>query len=187
MPTRSVGTNGSGSPSDAPVAARDPVHITIAVLPRHTSVAGLSKAPGMGIAIASAGIGSVPADQTYLDIGQGARVQESLYHRSLPELRLKRHKTVVKPAQWRAVQQRANSAPADVVPGLFGSYAVGAVRCDSRAEFGPHAVARAVVTGGGLVPDRTEVPCGASRLLFGETPVRFPLGIAAVESYADAK
>ena len=121
MPTRSVGTNGSGSPSDAPVAARDPVHITIAVLPRHTSVAGLSKAPGMGIAIASAGIGSVPADQTYLDIGQGARVQESLYHRSLPELRLKRHKTVVKPAQWRAVQQRANSAPADVVPGLFGS------------------------------------------------------------------
>ena len=27
----------------------------------------------------------------------------------------------------------------------------------------------------------------ASRLLFGETPVRFPLGAAIVESYADAK
>ena len=27
----------------------------------------------------------------------------------------------------------------------------------------------------------------ASRLLFGDTPVRFPLGVAIVESYADAK
>ena len=27
----------------------------------------------------------------------------------------------------------------------------------------------------------------ASRLLFGDTPVRFPLGVAVVESYADAK
>jgi hypothetical protein len=52
------------------------------------------------------------------------------------------------------------------VPGLFGSFAVGAVRCDSRAEFANHAVARAVVTGGGLVPDRVEVPCGADHLPF---------------------
>jgi DNA polymerase-1 len=27
----------------------------------------------------------------------------------------------------------------------------------------------------------------ASRLLFGDTPVRFPLGVAIVDSYADAK
>ena len=27
----------------------------------------------------------------------------------------------------------------------------------------------------------------ASRLLFGDTPVRFPLGTAVVDSYADAK
>ena len=27
----------------------------------------------------------------------------------------------------------------------------------------------------------------ASRLLFGDTPVRFPVGVAVVESYADAK
>ena len=52
------------------------------------------------------------------------------------------------------------------VPGLFGSYAVGAVRCNARAEFGQHAVARALVTGGGLVPERVEVPCGADRLAF---------------------
>jgi len=52
------------------------------------------------------------------------------------------------------------------VPGLFGSYAVGAVRCDGAAEFASHAVARAIVTGGGLVPDRVDVPCGAGRLGF---------------------
>ncbi|MFN2544866.1 MAG: DNA double-strand break repair nuclease NurA [Actinomycetota bacterium] len=52
------------------------------------------------------------------------------------------------------------------VPGLFGSYAVGAVRCDGSAEFASHAVARAVVTVGGLVPERVEVPCGAHRLGF---------------------
>jgi hypothetical protein len=52
------------------------------------------------------------------------------------------------------------------VPGLFGSYAVGAVRCDERAEFASHAVARAIVTAGGLVPDRAEIPCGAGSLIF---------------------
>jgi hypothetical protein len=52
------------------------------------------------------------------------------------------------------------------VPGLFGSYAVGAVRCNTRAEFGPHDVVRAIVTGGGLRPERIEVPCGAERLEF---------------------
>ena len=52
------------------------------------------------------------------------------------------------------------------VPGLFGSYAVGAVRCESRAEFASHAAARAIVTGGGLVPERAEVPCGAGELSF---------------------
>jgi hypothetical protein len=52
------------------------------------------------------------------------------------------------------------------VPGLFGSYAVGAVRCEARAEFASQAVARAIVTGGGLVPDRVEVPCGGERLAF---------------------
>jgi hypothetical protein len=52
------------------------------------------------------------------------------------------------------------------VPGLFGSYAVGSVRCDGKAEFRDHAVTRAIVTGGGVVPDRVELPCGAGRLGF---------------------
>jgi hypothetical protein len=52
------------------------------------------------------------------------------------------------------------------VPGLFGSYAVGAVRCDGRASFEAYRVGRAIVVGGGVVPDRAEVPCGSERLQF---------------------
>src|SRR5919108_1313774 len=52
------------------------------------------------------------------------------------------------------------------VPGLFGSYAVGAVRCDGAATFDAHRVCRAVVLGGGVVPDRADVPCGRARLAF---------------------
>jgi hypothetical protein len=52
------------------------------------------------------------------------------------------------------------------VPGLFGSFAVGSVLCNGRATFGEHRVGRAVVLGGGMVPDRAEVICGRTRLDF---------------------
>ncbi len=52
------------------------------------------------------------------------------------------------------------------VPGLFGSYAVGAVRCDGRASFEASRVCRAIVLGGGIIPERAELPCGAERLEF---------------------
>src|SRR5437016_5339368 len=51
-------------------------------------------------------------------------------------------------------------------PGLFGSFAVGAVRCDGRASFGEHRVGRAVVVGGGLPAARAEIPAGAAVLRF---------------------
>jgi hypothetical protein len=63
----------------------------------------------------SAGLGTVPAVQTYLDIGQGNRVFDSLYDRSLPEKR-------GDAAQWwREVVERAESAPADITPGLLST------------------------------------------------------------------
>jgi hypothetical protein len=52
------------------------------------------------------------------------------------------------------------------VPGLFGSFAVGAVRCDGRASFGEHRIGRAVVIGGGVRPNQADVPCGAGSLAF---------------------
>ena len=40
----------------------------------------------MAVGLLSAGIGSVPAAQTWIDIGQGARLNESLYDEGLPRL-----------------------------------------------------------------------------------------------------
>src|SRR5262249_44495669 len=62
----------------------------------------------------NAGLGDVPAEQTYLDITQGNRVFDSLYDTELPP-----------PGRdcsnWQAVVERAESAPADIVPGLLAS------------------------------------------------------------------
>jgi hypothetical protein len=125
VPTRDVGTTGSASASDAPGAARgDPAHITIAVVPGGTSVGELSRVPGMGVGILSAGIGEVSASQTYLDIGQGARIPDSLYESPLPPLSFETGAAGGVPgvprATWQGIQERASSAPADLVPGLLG-------------------------------------------------------------------
>ena len=50
--------------------------------------------------------------------------------------------------------------------GLFGSYAVGAVACATRAEFADHHVGRAIVLGGGLMPPNIQLACGRSQLDF---------------------
>ncbi len=64
----------------------------------------------------SAGLGSVPAAQTYLDISQGNRVFDSLYNSDLP-----RHVGggICGPGYSKAVVERAESAPAEIVPGLL--------------------------------------------------------------------
>ena len=58
------------------------------------------------------------------------------------------------------------------VPGLFGSYAVGAVRAEGRATFEDHRVGRAVVLGGGVFPDRVEIRAGHD--VFGFEPATDP-------------
>jgi hypothetical protein len=55
----------------------------------------------------------VPAEQTYLDVSQGNRVFDSLYSSKLPEL------DGDCPSWWTSVVNRADSAPADIVPGLL--------------------------------------------------------------------
>ncbi len=88
-------------------------------LPPGTTVkqlAGLGMAPGF----LSAGLGSVPAEQTYLDVTQGNRVFDSLYDSKLPSAKR------CGPDFWLAVDERAESAPADIVPGLLASTLEGA-------------------------------------------------------------
>jgi hypothetical protein len=63
----------------------------------------------------SAGLGTVPPEQTYLDVTQGNRVFDSLYDTALPPL------AASCPTFWRAVTKRAESAPAEIVPGLLSS------------------------------------------------------------------
>jgi hypothetical protein len=83
-------------------------------LPSDTTVAQVARA-GLAPGVMSAGLGTVPSAQTYLDVGQGNRVFDSLYDRPLPPRR-------GDPLRWwREVVERARSAPADIVPGLLQS------------------------------------------------------------------
>lgn len=81
-------------------------------LPPETTVDQLAQV-GLSPGVMSAGLGTVPAEQTYLDIGQGNRVFDSLYDSALPSFESD------PPASWKAVQARAESAPAEIVPGLL--------------------------------------------------------------------
>jgi hypothetical protein len=110
-------------PAAAPAAATDEPSVLVAVVPSATSPADLGRIPSMALGLLGAGIGPVPASQTYLDASQGNRVNPSLYGTSLPPLRLRRagrRLEVPRPA-WARVRARADSAPADIVPGLLGS------------------------------------------------------------------
>jgi hypothetical protein len=91
--------------------------VTIALLPKGTTVEQLAKlklSPGL----LSAGLGSVPAEQTYLDISQGNRVFDSLYDSELPR---DVGGGICGPAYSKAVVERAESAPAEIVPGLLAA------------------------------------------------------------------
>jgi hypothetical protein len=88
--------------------------VTLAWTPSTTTVNQLAKA-GLSPGVMSAGLGTVPVGQTYLDISQGNRVFDSLYDSDLPRL------AGDCPSWWAAVDQRAASAPADIVPGLLTS------------------------------------------------------------------
>jgi hypothetical protein len=91
--------------------------VTIALLPRGTTVRDLAER-GLAPGLMNAGLGAVPAAQTYIDLSQGNRVFDSLYESELSE---EVGGGLCGPAYSRAVVERAESAPADVVPGLLAS------------------------------------------------------------------
>jgi len=102
----------------------------VALVPAGASpelLAERSLSPGL----MSAGLGSVPVAQTYLDISQGNRVFDSLYDEELPD---ELGGGICGPAYSEAVVDRAESAPADVVPGLLASTLVAAGEsCEVRS------------------------------------------------------
>ncbi len=106
-------------PVAAPAAAAEP-RITVAMLPPGTDVEEIAAAvPGIAPGVMSAGLGRVPAGQTYLDIGQGNRIFTSLYPEPLPPLYVTGNR--VPGDLWERVVVRADGAPADIEPGLLAT------------------------------------------------------------------
>jgi hypothetical protein len=100
-----------------PAGAKNPPTVTFLLLPSETTVRDLAEA-GFSPGLMSAGLGAVPPGQTYLDITQGNRVFDSLYEEDLPWLE-------GDCGSWtKAVERRAESAPADIVPFLLGREAL---------------------------------------------------------------
>jgi hypothetical protein len=105
--------------------------VVVALLPQGTEVEQLAQIRGLSPGLLSAGLGSVPEAQTYLDISQGNRVFDSLYDSDLP-----RHVGggICGPGYSGAVVERAESAPAEIVPGLLAAtLAEHGRRCEVRA------------------------------------------------------
>jgi hypothetical protein len=90
------------------------------MLPPGTDVEAIEAAvPGIAPGVMSAGLGRVPAAQTYLDIGQGNRIFGSLYPDEIPPLYVTGSRV---PADlWARVVARADEAPADIEPGLLAT------------------------------------------------------------------
>jgi hypothetical protein len=110
--------------------------VTVALLPKGTAVKRLARVPGVSPGLLSAGLGSVPAAQTYLDISQGNRVFDSLYDSDLPR---EVGGGICGPGYSRAVVERAESAPAEIVPGLLAT---------TLAEHGQSCAVRSAGLGG---------------------------------------
>ncbi len=87
------------------------------LLPPDTTVGATWPAADLSPGLMSTGIGRGPAEQTYLDISQGNRVDDALYDRPLPPLR----DFLFRVPHWQQIVQRADSAPAEIVPGLLAS------------------------------------------------------------------
>jgi hypothetical protein len=88
-------------------------------VPSRTTVTELAEA-GFSPGLVSPGLGTVPPDQTYLDITAGNRVFSSLYDDSaLPPAPPPDHARACD-AWFRAAEERAESAPDEIVPGLLG-------------------------------------------------------------------
>jgi hypothetical protein len=102
----------------APPAAAKP-SVTLAFVDGGTKPTALQRAGVTSVGAWSAGIGPVSVDQTSLDITQGNRVSDVLYDRQLPSLNTEGSSRVIQ--SWAEVRSRADSAPAEIVPGLLAS------------------------------------------------------------------
>jgi hypothetical protein len=149
--------------------------VTVAILPPQTTVGDLARVNGMAVGLMSTGIGDVPPEQTYLDISQGNRVNDAVYDRDLPPL----------PAfvnwvpGWKRIVARANSAPADLYPGLLkGLLGVGAVADPSLRDAAVIAAGRPGFVSRRVSTTCSQEPCRVFRVA--------PMSAGAVDALAGA-
>jgi hypothetical protein len=104
----------------APGAGANPLRrlpqVHLAWVPSQTSVADLARA-GFSPGLMSAGLGTVSADQTYLDLGAGNRVFDSLYDGG--DLAPAPTAATACRAWLREATERAGTAPDEIDPGLL--------------------------------------------------------------------
>jgi hypothetical protein len=102
----------------ASASAESQPRVTILTLPRGTTIRAIAvESPRIAAGTMSAGLGPVRSSQTYLDIGQGNRIFDSLYPRPLAPVRVGR--AGVPPGPWARALARAEGAPARIEPGLL--------------------------------------------------------------------
>jgi hypothetical protein len=99
------------------VSPPDPPNVTVAILPRGTEPEDLDRIDGLAPGTMSAGLSTVSPAQTFLDIGAGNRVFTSLYGPELPVIISFGDQV----PEWPLIVERAEDAPAEIVPGLLGS------------------------------------------------------------------
>ena len=110
----------AGAPSDARAQDADAARqVIVAVLPADVPVDAIGRVDGLAPGVMSAAMGDAPTEQSFIDIGQGNRVNERLYDSDLPPLDLRGG--VVDPAAWDRVRERAEDTPAELIPGLLAS------------------------------------------------------------------
>ena len=93
--------------------------VVIAVLPYGVPIEAIGGVDGISPGVMSAAIGSAPPAQSFLDIGQGNRINERLYDSDLLPVYVREGR--LEPGVWDRIRERAEDAPADVIPGLLGS------------------------------------------------------------------
>jgi hypothetical protein len=93
--------------------------VVIAVLPYGVPIEAIGGVAGISPGIMSAGIGTPPPAQSFLDIGQGNRVNEKLYDSAVLPLYVRDGR--LEPGVWERITKRAEDAPANVIPGLLAS------------------------------------------------------------------
>ena len=96
-----------------PAGADGLPHATLVLVPSSTTVTQLARA-GFSPGLMSAGLGTVTPEQTYLDIGAGNRVFNTLYDHELPPTPRRRCY-----GWFQEAVARAESAPDEIEPGLL--------------------------------------------------------------------